>query len=131
MLGFFFKMSLTINKNTTNKLVFTAYEYGVLVNPYYLFEFIKDDTNTPVYWVGTDISNYKVRANICVFNEPVNLLLQPGFYKYNVYEQAGSSNLNPTGLTKVDFGILRVNDLSAVKPVEYAGADLTNVSYNG
>lgn len=130
---------LIINKNTTgNRLVFTGFEKGVLVNPYYLFKFTKDDTSTSFYVIGTDISTYQERFNECLIDEtttpnPVNgeIELVTGVYRYNIYEQASSTNLDPTGLTEVEFGFLRVRDLSVVNNVEYNGSTLTDVVYNG
>ena len=130
---------LIIYKNTNgNRLVFTAYEKGVLVNPYYLFEFTKEDTSTSFYTIGTDISTYQERFNECLVYEtttpnPVNseIELVTGIYRYNIYEQASSTNLSPTGLTLVDFGFLRVIDSSVVNNVEYTGSTLTDVVYNG
>ena len=128
-----------INKNTANNsLTFTGYEKGVLVNPYYLFEFTKDDTSTSFYVIGTDISTYQERFNECLITEtttPNTLIgeieLVTGMYKYSIYEQASSTNLNPTGLTEVETGYLRVRDLSIVNNIEYTGSTLTDTVYNG
>lgn len=122
---------MVINKNTTNSIPFTAYEKGVLTNPYYLFEFRKDDTNNFQYWVGTDISTYKVRYNECSFVEPTDLNLVTGDYYIKIYEQMSSSNIVPTGLTLVDEFKLKVVDPAATSEGEYSGATLTDTVYNG
>lgn len=113
---------MVIYKNTQNSLSFTGFEKGVLINPYYLFEFIKDDSKTKTYCVGVDVSVNKVKYNLCVIedktspnplNGEVNLL--DGRYLVNIYEQASSTNLDPTGLTKVEDKILRVIGTTAAR----------------
>lgn len=129
---------MVIYKNTTNNIDFSGFEAGVLISPYYLFEFIKDDNKSKNYCIGVDTSTNKVRHNLCVItddsspnalNGEVNLV--EGFYTVNIYEQSSSSNLSPTGLTKVETKVLRV--ISTIVPTQkaYDGYTKTQNVYNG
>jgi len=130
---------MIIYKNTNNYLDFTGFEAGVLVNPNYLFEFIKDDDGTKTYCIGVDISANKVKHNLCLIvekNSPIftngEVYLLQGFYLVNIYEQAnGSTNLDPTGLTKVETKKLRVIDTAMPTNKEYNGYTKTQNVYNG
>jgi len=130
---------MVIYKDTTNYLDFSGFEAGVLVNPYYLFEFIKDDNKSKTYCIGVDFSTNKVKHNLCTIDEGSTTIplssqvnLAEGFYILNIYEQAnGSTNLDPTGLTKVESKILRV--IATVVPTQkaYDGYTKTQNVYNG
>lgn len=129
---------MIIYKNTSNSIDFSGFEAGVLVNPYYLFEFIKDDNKSKKYCIGTDVSTNKVKHNLCVITESSSpnalngeVNLDEGFYIVNIYEQASSTNLDPSGLTKVESKILRV--ITTVVPTQkaYDGYTKTQNVYNG
>jgi len=129
---------IVINKNTTNNFVATLYELSQLSNPNYLFEFESDQSKTKYYTIITDISTNKPRYNEFNFvegsDDPTNGSLDlgsPGFYNYKVYEQASSSNLNPSGLNEVEQGKMKLID-STYEPsfTQHTVSPTTNVVYN-
>ena len=129
---------IVINKNATTNFVATLYELSQLTNPNYLFEFESDQTKVKYYTIISDISTNKPRYNEFNFiegsNDPTNgslVLGSAGFYNYKVYEQASSSNLDPTGLNKVGEGKLKLID-STYQPsfTQHSVSPTTNVVYN-
>lgn len=77
-----------IDKGEINTFALTLSEVTTLVNPYYLFVF-EGEYNTavePIFWVGTDTSNWPVRYNLFTLEEGVDVTLIKGQYKYSVYE---------------------------------------------
>ena len=134
---------IVINKNTTTNFVATLFELSQLTNPDYLFEFESDQTKTKYYTIITDISTNKSRYNEFNFVEGTNNptsgsldLGSPGFYKYKVYEQNSTTNLDPTGLNKVEEGKMKLNyallTLMAFHPsfTQHSVSPTTNVVYN-
>ena len=77
-----------IDKGEINTFALTLSEVTTLVDPYYLFVF-EGEYNTavePIYWVGTDTSNWPVRYNLFTLEEGVDVTLIKGQYKYSVFE---------------------------------------------
>ena len=106
---------ILINKNTTNTVILTLSEKTTLTNAKYLFEVTNDMSNEVKCFIAADISTNKLRYNEFEFIENVteNLLMGTfsltlsGFYKYNVYEQASTTNLDPLlALNLIDKGKL-------------------------
>ena len=129
---------IVINKNTTTNFVATLFELSQLTNPDYLFEFESDQTKTKFYTIIADISTNKSRYNEFNFVEGTNNptsgsldLGSPGFYKYKVYEQNSTTNLDPTGLNKVEEGKMKLID-STYQPsfTQHSVSPTTNVVYN-
>lgn len=88
-------------------------EKQTLTSPNYLFIFENRSTNTEIKFVrlnNTDISPYKERYNefTIVVNSFFNTALN-GQYTYTIYEQASTSNLNPTGLNLLESGIMELS----------------------
>lgn len=136
----FFLNMILINKNSANDVIFTATEKDLLNNPYYLFEFIKDDENKYYYCVCGDASTFTYRFNETTITDkpmPNPLLgqvnLNTGYYHYNIYEQSSSTNLSPIGLNKVETGKARVigTNYNSSLELEYTGEQITNTVYNG
>ncbi len=112
-------MILQKSTNNTN-IALTLYEKTTLSPVYYLFEFQNDQTKVKYYQVFTDVSvagSARERSNL--FNiEVINsgsgankiILGNTGLYHYTIYEQSSSSNLDPTGLTIVERGQMRLVD---------------------
>lgn len=130
---------ILINKNTTNTVILTLSEKTTLTNAKYLFEVINDMSNEVKCFIAADISTNKLRYNEFEFIENVteNLLngtfslTLSGFYKYNVYEQASSTNLNPLlALNLIDKGKLNVVSQLSDYPV-YTGNENNTVVYGG
>ena len=105
-------MMIQLTKGQTQNIILTLTEKQTLTNPNYLFVFENRSTNTDVKFVklnNTDISAYKERYNefSIVVNSHFNTSLN-GQYTYSVYEQASTSNLNPTGLNLLETGIMEL-----------------------
>jgi hypothetical protein len=106
-------MMIQLTKGQTQNIILTLTEKQTLTNPNYLFVFENRSTNTDVKFVklnNTDISAYKERYNefSIVVNSHFNTSLN-GQYTYSVYEQASTSNLNPTGLNLLETGIMELS----------------------
>jgi hypothetical protein len=104
---------IQLTKGQTQNIILTLTEKQTLTNPNYLFVFENRSTNTDVKFVklnNTDISGYKERYNefSIVVNSHFNTSLN-GQYTYSVYEQASTSNLNPTGLNLLETGIMELS----------------------
>ena len=99
-----------LTKGETNIIVMTLTEKQLLTNPNYLFVFKNRSANTEVKFVklnATDVSLYKDRYN--EFSIVTNTYFKnqlEGQYTYEVYEQASTTNLDITGLNKLETGIM-------------------------
>lgn len=98
----------------SNVVVVTLSEKISINNPYYLFEFINNQTQIKYYCIATDLSVYPERYNkftIIIKSSPnalngeINIPLGDE-YTYNVYEQSNNTNLDPTGLNVVENGLM-------------------------
>jgi hypothetical protein len=94
-----------LEKDTVNTFVLTLTEVTTISNPYYLFEFEDefDTTANPIYWEGVDTSSWPSRYNLFTIDEPADVELVKGQYKYKVYESPVST-LDPTGLNMIEEG---------------------------
>lgn len=99
-----------IDKGEINTFALTLSEVTTLVNPYYLFVF-EGEYNTavePIFWVGTDTSNWPVRYNLFTLEEGVDVTLIKGQYKYSVFESDTpiivDENTNTTDLNLIEEG---------------------------
>jgi hypothetical protein len=99
-----------IDKGEINTFALTLSEVTTLVNPYYLFVF-EGEYNTavePIYWVGTDTSNWPVRYNLFTLEEGTDVTLIKGQYKYSVFESDTpiivDENTNTTDLNLIEEG---------------------------
>jgi hypothetical protein len=109
---------IQLTKGATQFMYLTLTEKELLVNPNYLFVFRSRSTNTEVKFVllnNTDISLFKERYNkfSLVTNTYFNTSLI-GQYTYEIYEQASSSNTNPTGLNMLESGIMMLNEAATI-----------------
>ena len=99
-----------LTKGETNIIVMTLTEKQLLSNPNYLFVFTNRSSNCEVKFIklnATDTSLYKNRYN--EFSIVTNTYFKnqlEGQYTYEVYEQASSTNLDITGLNKLETGIM-------------------------
>ncbi len=99
-----------LTKGQTNTIILTLTEKQLLTAPNYLFVFTNRSSNNVIKFVvlnTADLSLYKDRYNefSIVTNTSFSSALE-GQYTYEVYEQASSSNTNPTGLNKLETGIM-------------------------
>jgi hypothetical protein len=103
---------IRFTKGQTQNIILTLTEKQLLTNPNYLFVFTNRSANTEVKFVklnATDVSLYKDRYNefSIVTNTNFGSSLN-GQYVYQIYEQASTSNTNPTGLNLLEMGIMEL-----------------------
>lgn len=108
-------MIVLTKATATSNISLTLTEKVTISNPNFLFEFINDASNVKYYVISADTSSYTERYNQFEITEgasdPTNgslILGLEGFYTYNIYEQASSTNLDPTGLTIVETGKMKL-----------------------
>ena len=128
-----------ITRATTNYIYVTCKEKQLLTSPYYLVKFKNDGMTKDVrYCICSDSSSYPNRYqkltvvennNPTVSTDQVKLNTEGTWY-YWVYEQASSTNIDPTGLTEVDSGFCTVEH-TVSNPVAYSGYTETYKQYNG
>lgn len=125
---------IKLTQSTINTVALSLNENVTIVDPvYFLFEFINDDTNDRVYCTALETSPNTVRYN--KFNielttgadDPLNgvITLKPdGSWKYNVYQQASSTNIDPdlTG-DMVETGKVMVIGTADPTIVQYSTTD--------
>ena len=96
-----------------SETIVTLNESTTITNPYYLFVFTNVSTKVEYKIIvnsTSDTSSFPDRANIYNFNT-ITLFstAQAGQYSYEVFEQASSTNTNPTGLNLVECGKMLLN----------------------
>jgi hypothetical protein len=129
---------IKLTTNTTQTVYLTLTEKVSLSNPKFLFEFINNESQSKYYCISANLSAFKERFDsfsIRLMASPNNLIgqinLSVGEYDYNVYEQTSTTNLNPSGLNKLENGKCVVFNSSPSTITEYNGASLTDVIYEG
>lgn len=132
---------ILLNQNTVNDVVVTLKELTTIDNPYYLFEFISDDTNVSKLFTGVDISpnvdlynefSIELTSGVEDLTDSVIKLPVKGYYHYNIYSMVTQGNLDINNITElVESGKVYIDD--AVNPVKtsYTGGNNTKVVYNG
>ena len=125
---------IKLETNTTKLVILTLTEKVTLTNPKFLFEFINNESHVKYYCISANLSAYKERYdsfNLQLTSSPNNLIgqlnLPVGEYDYNVYEQASTTNLNPSGLTKLENGKCIVFNSSPSSETQYNEATLTEI----
>lgn len=130
---------MIINRGSANTCCFTLYEKTTISNPTYLLEVENKQTRVKSYCILTpELSTHLVRFNKFTITEKDNpnplaceISLSEGDHWYTVYEQASTTNLNPTGLTVVEEMELQVKDSTANANTAYDSAVTTNTAYEG
>tara|TARA_R110002096_G_scaffold374046_2_gene567607 strand:+ start:1478 stop:1870 length:393 start_codon:yes stop_codon:yes gene_type:complete len=127
---------INIERNTINTVVVTTTEEGTAT--YYLFEFKSDTTEEVVYCIAQDTSLFPDRFNKFAIQEvgsgtpvPINgevKLENDGQWQYFIYANSSSSNLDPTGLTMLEQGIVKVTG-TLVATSTYSGGNATYAVY--
>ena len=125
---------INIERNSPNEIALTLKERGTAT--YYLFKFQSDNTEAVEYCIATDSSAFPNRYNRFTITEqtsPDNLNAQvemttEGQWRYYVYANSSSSNLDPTGLLELESGIVKVTGTTT--PVtSYSGGNSNYVVY--
>ena len=110
----------------TEEMIVTLNEKRTLSSGYYLFIFKNTTTKqtvTKIFNFSEDESAYQDSYN--QFPVVVSTLFSgytTGHWTYRVYEQASSSNTDPTGLTEVESGIMQLKPATAFEFVENSGS---------
>lgn len=108
---------LKINKNTNNTIVLTLNEKKTLASPVFLFRFISDASNSEKAFIADDLSTEKQRFNEFLVTESASEILTSGtveltpvgMWKYKVYEQTSTTNLDYLlATTLVEEGIAKI-----------------------
>jgi len=99
-----------LTKGETNTIIMTLTEKQLLTDPNYLFVFTNRSSNNVIKFVvlnASDLSLYKDRYNEFSITTNTNFKnALEGQYTYEIYEQASSTNLDITGLNKLETGIM-------------------------
>ena len=132
---------ILLQQNTVNSAIFTLSETTTIVNPYYLFELISQDTNQSKIFTCADVSTSKVRYNEFnielttsaedLLNGVVNLPIK-GFYDYKVYSQVSETNLDLNNVAElVEVGRIYIEDTAMPVKEVYDAGQKTKTVYNG
>lgn len=121
-----FRYMMRLTKGQTQNVILTLTEKELLTNPNYLFVFTNRSANTEIKFIklyAADVSAYKDRFNefSITTNTYFNTALN-GQYDYQVFEQASTSNTNPTGLNELESGIMELIG-TAMSYTEYTTTD--------
>ena len=101
-----------IEQGEENTIILTLTESATLVLPVFLFKFQweTDVDVAPLYWIGTDLSDYTYRYNQFLLDEGTDVTFRLGQYTYEVYEDVtGSAPATEAGLTMIEEGRMVVN----------------------
>ena len=125
---------IRITQDSANNVVITTTEKGSA--SHYLFQFFSLSTNINAYCVADDTSPYPDRYNAFTITDQASptatdgeVDLATGEYKYYVYANSSSSNLDPTGLLELESGMCLVSGTETA-PTEYDNT-ATYTVYNG
>lgn len=104
---------INLVKGVTSSIVVTLTEKQLLAAPNYLFVFTGRTTNTETKFVllnAADISAYKNRYNKFSLAHTLFTDAKIQQYVYNIYEQASTTNLDPTGLNLLETGLMVLSE---------------------
>jgi len=132
---------IRLEENTANTVVVTLTENATLLTPYYLFEFISDDTNESKIFIASNISTNKSRYDEFTITTTTGVedllngvidLKTKGYYTYNIYEQVSATNLDLANITSlVEVGKVYFNKSSKPVKNKYNEQPTTRKAYNG
>lgn len=104
---------INLYQNTATSFTLTVTERVTISTPKFLFQFKSVQEKVSYYTIIADTSSYKRRYNTFSFTEGTDdavngslTLGAGGQYEYFVYEQASTTNLDPSGLTLVESGFM-------------------------
>lgn len=133
---------MTINKDSVNDIVVTVTEQTTLSVPvHYLFELTFQDTKKSFYFIAQNTSTFTGRYDEFSITEMIGgnpligeINLPEGDFKYNIYQQASATNLNPAlTISALFYKYVETGRgtvfAATVLPTEYTGAITSNTSY--
>lgn len=107
---------MQLKKNQVNSnITLTLTEKTTITDANYLFQFQSDQTKEDYFLICQDLATTEQKKRFNLFNitegvdDPLNssiILGLTGRYHYYIYEQVSATNLDPTGLTIVERGIM-------------------------
>jgi hypothetical protein len=122
---------IVLTKGETKNIYFTGSESALLINPYFLFVFTNRITQEVVKFVVTNTST-TLRFDTFSLNVDSKFSSsETGMWTYQIYEQASSTNTNPTGLNQVEDGYMYLNSAIVFEPTTYNEQSNTFITYNG
>jgi hypothetical protein len=103
---------MIILESGANNVILTLSEKVTISNPYFLFALSSIQTNSTVYFLATDISNYTERYNKFIWtiktnpNNHVGEFLLPieGLYSYTAYQLSSPQLTPPNGAVVLEVG---------------------------
>jgi hypothetical protein len=122
-IGIYIRM-LKFVKGSTSTLICTLTEKQTITDANYLFVFTSRATNDQVKFVKVnafDVSTNKERWNefaIVVNDYFANY--HESWWKYEIYEQTSSTNLNPAGLGLLETGLMFLDDNTNMSFTQYS-----------
>lgn len=110
---------IRLTRETTNDVIVTLTEKGQAAN--YLLEFYNQVSRVKSYTIQQDTSAHPERYNQLSIKEVAtganpeigSITLPEGEYKYTIYANSTSRNVDPTGLTVLETGMAIVTDAEA------------------
>lgn len=117
---------ILLTKGTTSTIIVTLAEKQTITDANFLFVFTSRITNEQVKFVlvtTADVSTNKERWN--EFSIVVNTYFNSfgeGWFLYEVYEQASTTNTDETGLTMIESGVAFLSDNTEPTITKYDNA---------
>ena len=104
---------IRLTQDSANTVVITTTEKGSASHN--LFQFLSLSTNINAFCIADDTSPYPLRYNAFTITDQASptatdgeVDLATGEYKYYVFANSSSSNLDPSGLTELESGMCLV-----------------------
>lgn len=116
---------MVLTKGTDCDVIVTLNEKRTLTSGYYLFVFTNIVQRTVVNKIFNfleDLSDYPDRYNKFTIPAALFTTSPQGRWRYEIYEQASSTNTDITGLNEVERGLMELNPSSDFSFTEYASA---------
>ena len=114
---------MQLKKNqVNNNIALTLTEKTTISNPVYLFGFEAQQRKVKYYCICQDVAPTSQKDRVNLFNiteginDPLNsslILGLQGRYNYFIYEQVSTTNLDPTGLTIIERGLMTLKGTQA------------------
>ena len=119
---------LRLERNQQSTLIVTVSELKTLSSPYWLFEFMHEQSFEKVYCILTNISTGTDRYDEFELTDGVDVTFPySGYYTYKIYEQTSSTNLDPDLATSLcEEGRAHVWETAALDE-EYSTTIVNNI----
>lgn len=125
----FFDM-INLRKGVTEVIYFTGSEKATISDPYFLFVFANSITGEIVKVMATNVSTTLRYDKFSLIVDNFFSSSTTGFYVYNIYEKASSSDMTVSG-NIVESGYMYLKPSTDFEPTEYTEQSNTFKTYNG